>query len=97
MRTGAVSLRARSTAMSMHSRAPAPKPHPELSARLDELQAVYNQGRFAELLPQVQRWLANSPEADRAARFRAGVLQLRCLAKLEQWEALARESNALLA
>lgn len=65
--------------------------------RLDALQAVYDQGRFAELLPQLLQWLAASPEADRVSRWRAGVLQLRCLAKLEQWEALAREGNALLA
>jgi hypothetical protein len=65
--------------------------------RLDALQALYDQGSFAELLPQLLQWLAGSPEADRASRWRAGVLQLRCLAKLEQWEALAREGNALLA
>lgn len=69
---------------------------PTPPTRLDELQAIYDQASFAELLPKLQQWLAAGTEADRATQLRAGVLQLRCLAKLEQWEALAREGNAML-
>ncbi|MBA4344224.1 MAG: hypothetical protein C0423_18950 [Methylibium sp.] len=70
--------------------------YPASAASVDALQALYDQGSFTELLPRLQQWLAGSATADRAARLRAGVLQLRCLAKLEQWEALAREGNAML-
>lgn len=69
---------------------------PASAASVDALQGLYDQGNFAELLPRLQQWLASSAAADRSARLRAGVLQLRCLAKLEQWEALAREGNAML-
>ncbi len=70
--------------------------HPASATSVDALQSLYDQGSFAELLPRLQQWLAGSAAADRAARLRAGVLQLRCLAKLEQWEALAREGHAML-
>lgn len=71
--------------------------YPASAAGLDALQALYDQGSFAELRPLLQQWLGQCPTADASGlRLRAGVLQLRSLAKLEQWEALAREGQAML-
>ncbi len=63
---------------------------------LARLQALYDQGGFAELLPQLRAWLEANPGAALNDRLHASVLQLRCLAKLEQWEDLARQGAALL-
>lgn len=63
---------------------------------LDHLQTLYDQGSFAELLPLLRNWLADAPSDDEARRLRGRVLELRCLAKLEQWDELARQGTALL-
>lgn len=66
------------------------------ASAVQAFQSLYDQGSFGALLPQLQQWLAAPPEAATEPMQRAQVLELRCLAKLERWEDLARKGGVLL-
>lgn len=66
------------------------------ASAVEAFQSLYDQGSFGALLPQLQSWLAAPVEAPTEPLLRALVLELRCLAKLESWEELARKGARLL-